>query len=519
MAFREALDSVPERAGTSLQVFATDLSADAIAVARRGRYSAQAAATLGPERLARFFQADGDHFTIAKEIRASVLFAQHDVILDPPFTRLDMLTCRNVLIYFNAPLQHRLLALFHYSLRASGVLLLGESESIGRSQALFTALDPKLRIYVRPEGAPAEISASFPVHRLPWSRTPNQESPLPNSPGGPPNMQSVVEQLLLREHAPSAVLVNAQGDVIFISGRTGKYLEPAAGKANWNIHAMARPAIRTQLAAALRQAIRDGKPVELHGLALEEPGPGVLDVTVEPLRAPKLLEGTALIVFRGLPAPPVAKRVRRKSTGPQDPATAADLARSQDEIRVLRDEMRASEEERQASNEELQSTNEELQSTNEELTTAKEEAQSMNEELQTINVELQTKLDDLALAQSDMQNLLNSTDIATLFLDKDLNVRRYTDRITRIIHLREGDVGRPLSDLASTLVYPQLHADAKETLRTLVFSEKQVATTDGHWYNVRIMPYRTLANVIQGAVITLVDITAAKELEGRLRSP
>ena len=177
--------------------------------------------------------------------------------------------------------------------------------------------------------------------------------------------------------------------------------------------------------------------------------------------------------------------------------------RLQEEIHALRQAMHASEEELQAANEELQSTNEELQSANEELTTSKEEAQSMNEELQTINAELQTKLDDLALAQSDMQNLLNSTDIATLFLDKDLNVRRFTDKITRIIHLREGDIGRPLSDLASTLNYPQLHDDAKETLRTLAFSEKQISTTDGHWFTVRIMPYRTVANVIQGAVITL----------------
>jgi two-component system CheB/CheR fusion protein len=193
------------------------------------------------------------------------------------------------------------------------------------------------------------------------------------------------------------------------------------------------------------------------------------------------------------------------------------LARAHEEIRALRQEMHASQEELQSANEELQSTNEELQSANEELTTSKEESQSMNEELQTINVELHLKLEDLALAQSDMQNLLNSTDIATLFLDNELNVRRFTEHMSRIVQLREGDIGRPLSDLASTLIYPQLHADAKDTLRTLVFSEKQIATIDGHWYTVRIMPYRTVSNVIQGVVITFLDITAAKELESRLR--
>lgn len=223
-----------------------------------------------------------------------------------------------------------------------------------------------------------------------------------------------------------------------------------------------------------------------------------------------------MIVFRDVEVPPPGKAGRRR--GAVGPVIDVELARAREEIRALRQEMRASQEELQSANEELQSTNEELQSANEELTTSKEESQSMNEELQTINAELHSKLDDLALAQSDMQNLLNSTDIATLFLDNALNVRRFTERIIRIIHLREGDIGRPLSDLASTLIYPELPVDAKQTLRTLAVSEKQIATTDGHWFNVRIMPYRTVANVIQGIVITFIDISAAKELESRLRN-
>jgi two-component system CheB/CheR fusion protein len=225
----------------------------------------------------------------------------------------------------------------------------------------------------------------------------------------------------------------------------------------------------------------------------------------------------AIIVFRDVPVVPHPRARRGKSAGTVDTSVGDELIRSQEEIRALRQEMHASQEALQAANEELQSTNEELQSANEELTTSKEEAQSMNEELQTINTELQSKLDDLALAQSDMQNLLNSTDIATLFLDSDLNVRRFTDQITRVVHLREADIGRPLSELATTLIYPDLYADVKETLRTLAFSEKQIATTDGRWFSVRVMPYRTLANVIQGVVITFVDITVAKELESRLR--
>jgi two-component system CheB/CheR fusion protein len=331
------------------------------------------------------------------------------------------------------------------------------------------------------------------------------------------NLQNLADQVLLQEFSPPAVLINEQGDILYISGRTGKYLEPAAGKANWNIHVMARPAIRTQLAAALREALQEKKSIELRGLRLEDDAPLTVDVTVRTLQEPRALEGTVMIVFRDIAAPMAPKGRRRRGARSVEPVIDAELARAREEIRALRQEMRASQEELQSANEELQSTNEELQSANEELTTSKEESQSMNEELQTINAELHSKLDDLALAQSDMQNLLNSTDIATLFLDNALNVRRFTERITRIIHLREGDIGRPLSDLASTLIYPELAVDAKETLRTLAASEKQISTTDGQWFNVRIMPYRTVANVIHGVVITFIDISAAKELESRLR--
>jgi two-component system CheB/CheR fusion protein len=303
---------------------------------------------------------------------------------------------------------------------------------------------------------------------------------------------------------------------VYINGSVGKYLEPASGKANWNIHVMARPAIRAQIAAGLRQALQARSTIELRGLRLGDDTQFTLNVTIKVMQEPKSLAGLVLIVFRDATEPTTAKR-RRGRAGSVDAVSAEDLQRCKDEIHALRQEMGASAEELQAANEELQSTNEELQSANEELTTSKEESQSMNEELQTLNAELQSKLDDLALAQSDMQNLLNSTDIATLFLDSTLNVRRYTDQIARIVHLREGDIGRPLTDLASTLIYPQLNDDAKETLRTLKLTEKQITTTDGLWFMVRIKPYRTLSNVIQGVVITFIDITAAKELESRLR--
>jgi two-component system CheB/CheR fusion protein len=516
MVLHEAMDSQPALAQLSLQIFASDISTDAIAYARRGWYPAQIAADVAPDRLKRFFSVEGEGYVINKSLREMVLFAKHDVNLDPPFTKLDILSCRNLLIYFTAKLQNRLLPLFHYCLRTGGILVLGGSETVGRSQSIFRLVDSKSRIYQREDGRNEAVEIDFPTQRI-APRLIAPETKLPETPVQRANLQSLADQVLLQEFAPPAVLVNAGGDIMYICGRTGRYLEPAAGKANWNVHVMLRPEIRMQVIAAMRQAIQDSKTVELSGLRLESEAQHLLTITVRSIREPKALEGLVMIVFREPPPSPSGGTRRRRKPGTAIPASAEEVMRLQDEIQALRQEMTASQEELQATNEELQSTNEELQSANEELTTSKEESQSMNEELQTINNELQAKLDELALAQSDMQNLLNSTDIATLFLDNDLHVRRFTEKITRIIHLRDSDIGRPLSDLASTLIYPQMRDDAKETLRTLAFSEKQIATTDKHWFSVRIMPYRTLTNVIQGAVITFVDITAAKELESHLR--
>ena len=517
MAFTEVISSLPNRPDWSLQIFATDLSADAIAAARRGFFTISAAEALGQARVARFFSSDGSGIQIDKKIRDMVLFAEHDVILDPPFTKLDMLFCRNVMIYFNASLQHSLLKLFHYALNESGVLVLGESESIGRSQHLFASIGAKSRLFRRSEGPLSILPAEFPVGRGKPIAAHALEVDVTTPPNGRTNLQSLADQLILRELAPAAVLVNRDGDVLYINGRTGKYLEPAAGKANWNVHVMTRPAIRTQLAAALRKVAQERGAVQFVTTPMEDEGNSIVSVTVQTVARPPALAGTVLIVFRDVATKPEARARHKKGADHGNMESLDELVRSRDEIRLLRAEMSTAEEERQAAMEELQSANEELQSANEELTTSKEEAQSMNEELQTINAELQSKLDDLALAQSDMQNLLNSTDIGTLFLDNELRIRRYTERVTRIIPLRDSDIGRPLADMANTLCYPDLLVDAADTARTLKSTEKQIATTDGLWYSVRVMPYRTLANVAQGIVITFVDITAAKELESKLR--
>jgi two-component system CheB/CheR fusion protein len=525
MLFTEVVEQLAVKPACTLQIFASDLSGDAIATARGGRYPLTAGANLSPTRLARFFSRHDDTLQINKAVRDMVLFAQHDVVLDPPFTRLDILCCRNLLIYFDASLQRRLLPLFHYSLRPAGIMFLGSAETVGSFNQLFEPIDSALRLYQCiprvSQASPALLMKSFP----PLSTLSKELSLSPpalqaQSPTDI-TMQSAADRVLLQVHAPPAVVVNADGDIVYISGRTGKYLEPAAGKANWNFHAMVNEQLRQPIAQAIRQASTRSELIVLRGLLMSGPDgeAAPVDVTVQSLHDAPALQGMVMIVFKDVP--PVAKRRHRKAVdaieSSQSAEHNAEVQRCDDEIQALREEARTSREKLQAANEELQSTNEELQSANEELTTSKEEMQSMNEELQTVNAEMQAKLDDLSLAQSDMENLLNSTDIAMLFLDQKLNVRRYTERATNIIKLRDSDIGRPLSDLSTSLQYPEMHEDTRETLRTLVFCEKQIQSTDKRWFSVRIMPYRRLDNVIDGAVITFMDITTTKELEARLR--
>jgi two-component system CheB/CheR fusion protein len=308
MVFREVADTQPTPDAWALQIFASDVNADAIAVARKGQFSSNIAGDVSPARLSRFFDSAGDGFLIGQEIRQMILFAQHDVTLDPPFTRLDILSCRNLMIYFGAALQQRVLPLFHYVMRPGGVLMLGGSETVGRSLSLFTPLDSKSRVYLRSDGAAAAAAGNldFPVNRSLSMRTTALEPNVSQPVNRQANLLSLANQVLLQEFSPPAVLVNEQGDVIYINGHTGKYLEPAAGKANWNIHVMARPAIRTQLAAAMRQALQEKRTVELHGLRLDEDPQSTLNVTVQPLRESPGLEGTMMIVFRDIAIPPPA---------------------------------------------------------------------------------------------------------------------------------------------------------------------------------------------------------------------
>jgi two-component system CheB/CheR fusion protein len=517
MVFQELNERLPQGHGYSLKIFATDLNPDAIASARRGDFPHGISEHVSAERLARFFTPTETGFRIHENIRDMVLFAQHDVILDPPFTRLDILICRNLLIYFDTKLQRKLLPLFHYCLREAGVLMLGSSETIGRSGDLFAAIDSRQRLYRR-HGRVSARGPELLLHSGPQRLKSSKENAVsPRKATSPPNdnLQAAADHVLLQVYAPAAVVLSKDGDIVYISGRTGKYLEPAAGKANWNFHAMARGGLRAPIAAGLKLVWTRDEPVQLRALPLETPtGPQLVDVTVQALHTPSPLEGMTMVVFRDRLARPLNESENRDEAVTNHEAA---LQQCQDENLALREEARFTHEQLQSSNEEAQSTNEELQSANEELTTSKEEMQSMNEELQTINSELRSKLDDLALAQSDMKNVLNSIEIAVLFLDRQLHVRRYTDRAAKIISLREGDIGRPLSELSSILQYPSLDAEVRETLRTLQVSEKQVQTNDEGWFTVRIMPYHRIDDVIDGVVITMVEITETKKLEQSLR--
>lgn len=517
IVFQEVLEQMGASGRYSLQIFATDLDPDAIDRAREGVFGPGIEADVSAERLQRHFMpADKDGYRIRKDLRSTIIFAQQNVISDPPFTKLDILCCRNLLIYFNAKLQEQLIPLFHYAIKTGGMLMLGSADTPGHFTELFTLLPGAGRIYQRLDASTHRVSNYFPTRVSNVSIATASESRSPSMNG---NLQSQVEQQLLRKHTPAAVLLNAHGDILYIHGRTGAFLEPAAGKANWNIHAMAREGLRYELADLLKRAVAGEGALCTRGLILQN-GDGAaataLDLTAEALGDDEHLSGMVMVTFSSVPLPPERRRSRSKN--PRLLELEQQLAQARLEIQSVRDEMQASREELKSSNEELQSTNEELQSTNEELTTSKEEMQSLNEELYTVNAELQSKVDDLSLVNGDMKNLLNSTDVATIFLDGALRIRRFTDPTTQIYKLIPTDVNRPLSDIVNDLVYPDLEEDAQEVLRTLVFSERQIPTRNGRWFTVRIMPYRTVDNVIDGVVVTFINITESKHLEAELRS-
>jgi two-component system CheB/CheR fusion protein len=380
--------------------------------------------------------------------------------------------------------------------------LLGKSETVGDFTDLFATVDDKGRIYRRIDSDLRTKPVKFLSAFLP---TPNAPQPMKPS-KATVNLQSLADQLLLQKYSPAAVLVNDQGDILYISGRTGKYLEPAAGKVNWNIFAMAREGLRYELKGVFQKALRQKEAVILTNVAIRTNGEmHTVDVTVQAIAEPRALRGSVMIVFADvrMTAGVIVSRKAKQYSSPALTQMERELEQARQEARITRDEMQTFEEEARCATEEMQSMNEELQST--------------NEELQMLNHELNVKVNDLSRLNNDMKNLLDSTELTTLFLDNALNVRLFTTGSNKIFKLMRGDLGRPITDIASDLIYSRLEEDAREVLRTLVSHEQQLTTRGGHWFLMRILPYRTLENMIDGVVITFVDITASKALEAELR--
>ncbi len=526
----ECMDQIDRH--LDVQIFATDLDSAAIETARQGRYAHGIAADLTPRRLERFLHCEDECFRVCTEIREMVIFATQNLIKDPPFTKLDLLCCRNVLIYLDAELQQRLLPILHYSLRPGGLLFLGPSETIGSFNDIFKTLCKRWKIFRRQETAtprPLEIpiapliaggeaeeqtgETSASHHNRPSSKGSTRRS-----------VERLIERLMLARFCPPTIAINDRGDIIHVHGRTGQYLEPAEGQPRMNAFDMAREGLRTALASAVRQAVTEDQDVVRENVRVKvNGGQAHVDLTVTKLHDPETIRGLLLVSFRPVPASATAESPEKPSPqGPEKPSRQNDeqddrVAELEREIQYLQEshhttqeELKTANEELKSTNEELQSTNEELQSTNEELETSKEELQSLNEELTTVNTELQSKVEELAHANDDMQNLLNSTDVATLFLDTELKIKRYTEQAKNLIKLRPSDVGRPIQELATNLQSDHWVNDCRDVLKTLVSKQQEVVSTEGVWYMMRIMPYRTAHNVIDGLVVTLVNIDELK---------
>ena len=506
-----------------VQIFGTDLDSRAIEAARAGFYPAGIVNDVTPRRLERFFVKEDAGYRVRKELRDLVVFSVHNLLTDPPFFRLDVLSCRNLMIYVESPSQQRLLRLFHRALNPGGLLLLGSAESVEEARDLYTAVDRKWKLFRRSE-MPTPPLEEIHVGAM---RTAALKV-LPSSPPAQeraPSVVNLLQTLLLDEYAPVSVVVDNRGEVVFIHGRTGTYLEPAPGRPTHVLVDLTRPGLRAALAAVLKEAASTRREAVRRGVRFRSNSHAArVDIVVRPVTQPEAVRGLLLVTFvppasggpRHRPLPPTPAPARGQSRGrgrARESELVEELDYTKERLRHSLEEQQATNEELMSSNEEMASTNEELQSTNEELETTREEMQSLNEELQTVNAELRAKLDDLGDAHSDLQNLLNSTDIATIFLDKDLSIKRFTPQARQVFHLIPSDVGRPLADLLPTLAYDRLMDDARDVLHSLTPCEREVHSADGTWYVMRILPYRTMKDTIGGLVLTFVNVTRAKQGE------
>lgn len=525
----------------AVQIFATDIDIRAITKARAGLFPPDIASDVTAERMARFFvlEPDGSGYRVQKEIREMLVFSEHDINKDPPFSKLDLISCRNVLIYLNATLQKTLIPLFHFALKPNRFLFLGTSEGIGDFTDQFTALDRKAKLYRRQPGAPSLLN-SFRGRLLTPLSIIDTAMPkiLDKTPAMKRPLRDLVEQTLLRHLGLSAALANANGDILYLHGRTGLYLEPSSGEAGVNnILKMAREGLKRGLTIALQQVSSSKNTVRAAGLSVKTNGHFTqTDLSICPVISatrttdPETQEDPELYLVilqqatekSALPGTTIIDESVESDTAiPEADVVIAALRKelhARDEyLQCAQEELESSNEELKSSNEEMQSVNEELQSTNEELESSREEMQSINEELATVNAELQAKVLALSRANNDMNNLLSGTGIATIFVDQKLQILRFTPTVAQLINLIPSDVGRPVGHIVSNLVgYENLLVDAQAVLDSLESCEKRVQTTSDEWFVMRIRPYRTLENVIEGVVITFTDITESKRIEDSL---
>jgi len=512
------------RRSLDLQLFATDIDQDALEFARTAIYPESIGADVAPERLQRFFGKEGESYRVGKQVRESVVFAVQNLILDPPFSKLDLISCRNLLIYLEPEVQKKLMAIFHFALNEGGYLFLGNAETIGQQDDLFEPVSKKWRVYRR-IGPVRRDRAVFPAAVTAWDQSLGSgAAPQPLLPRKP-NFGDITRKLLLEEYGPAAVLINRKYEILHFSGPTDKYLKLPEGEAVLDLVEMLREGLHTKLRAAVHKAMQDERPVEVGDARVRRDG-GYFPVRfrVRPAKstqgASQGAEGLLLVAFEEAPqiGPP-------PPTG-DEPATAEDtltqqleheLKSTKEDLQSTIEELETSNEELKASNEEVMSMNEELQSTNEELETSKEELQSLNEELSTVNNQLQDKVEELEAINDDLDNLLSSTDIATLFIDTEFRIKRYTPAATKLIKLIPTDIGRPLGDIAQEFDARELVSEAENVLRRLVPVESEIGTEGSQWFLRRILPYRTNDNRINGVVVTFTDITDSKRTGEELR--
>jgi len=522
----------------NIQIFATDIDEDSLETARQGVYPESIASDLSPERLRRFFvKTDENHYQVSKQLREFIVFAPQNLISDAPFSKLDLVSCRNLLIYLEPDVQAKVIRLFHFALKENGHLFLGPSESIGRAEDIFEPISKKWRVYRRIGPVRREL-VQIPIVAAEGRRVriPHAE-PTPQPSLG---FAELMQKALLEDFAPASVLVNRKYEVFCFLGPTSTYLEFPRGEPTNDLLTLARQGLRTKIRAACDQAVRDSRTVTDVDARVKRNGDYVsCTITVRPITQPREAEGLLLITFQDRPVQPPGGAAERAEPEPPEESKLVqqleyELKATREDLQSTIEEMESSNEELKASNEEVMSMNEELQSANEELETSKEELQSLNEELSTVNNQLEDKVNDLDKANSDMANLLASTDIATVFLDTDLRIQRFTPAIGKLLNLMAADVGRSITDFSAKFHDENLLRDCHRVLSELTRAEKEIWTTDStpagatgpareppsdaDWYIRRIFPYRTAENRIEGVVITFVEITERKRAEEALRA-